>query len=138
MRLDALFVYGTLKRGGSNHALVACHARVEPALARGRLYALLEGYPALIERGEDEVRGEVLFFDDRSPELGALDALEGYEPLHPESSLFLRVRREVWVPTLDRRVLAWVYVMPADREPALVRAGARRLVHGEWIAERMA
>lgn len=43
-----LFVYGTLKRGCSNHAPYCSSAvRIEPAEIWGRLYHLPAGYPAL-------------------------------------------------------------------------------------------
>jgi len=75
-----IFVYGTLKCGGFYYRQFceghACES--VPAIARGRLYALPAGYPALT-RGDDWVRGELLCFDDRTL-LAALDHLEGFNP----------------------------------------------------------
>jgi len=43
-----LFVYGTLKRGYSNHQRFCAQARsIEPAVVWGRLYHLHAGFPAL-------------------------------------------------------------------------------------------
>ncbi|MCE9553118.1 MAG: gamma-glutamylcyclotransferase [Planctomycetes bacterium] len=44
-----LFVYGTLKRGQSNHTrYFGDGAKVEPAEVRGRLFQLRQGYPMLL------------------------------------------------------------------------------------------
>jgi gamma-glutamylcyclotransferase (GGCT)/AIG2-like uncharacterized protein YtfP len=78
----AVFVYGTLKRGG-------CRAKfwpraplaVEPATIRGRLYDL-GPYPALVP-GDDAIRGELwrLAADDMTETLRVLDEVEGYHQL---------------------------------------------------------
>lgn len=80
--INAIFVYGTLKRG-------ECRAqfwphpprRVEPAMIRGRLYDL-GPYPAL-GPGEDIVRGEVWFLAPEHVDetLRVLDEVEGADRL---------------------------------------------------------
>jgi gamma-glutamylcyclotransferase (GGCT)/AIG2-like uncharacterized protein YtfP len=100
---NALFVYGTLKRGQSNHARVRSALRIVPATVRGLLFGLDEGYPALIE-GDGVVHGELCFFDDLSAILPDLDAYEG--------SQYLRIRCEA---TLEdgERCQAWCYAAAA-------------------------
>ena len=77
-RPHLVFVYGTLKRGGSNHGLLAGQTFVGVArLAAGfALYSLGE-YPGLVaEAGStDRVTGEVWAVDDAA--LARLDELEG-------------------------------------------------------------
>jgi len=70
-----LFVYGTLMRNGSNHALLASaqfigEARTPAAYAVVRV----DGYPALVP-GADEVSGELYEVD--AGLLGRIDAYEG-------------------------------------------------------------
>ena len=79
--MEAVFVYGTLKRGERNHGLVAPYLhRVLPGFVEGfRLYHLPWGphrpyaYPGMVP-GEGRVFGEVLFL--RPEALSLLDALE--------------------------------------------------------------
>ena len=79
--MEAVFVYGTLKRGERNHGLVAPYLhRVLPGFVEGfRLYHLPRGphrpyaYPGMVP-GEGRVFGEVLFL--RPEALSLLDALE--------------------------------------------------------------
>jgi gamma-glutamylcyclotransferase (GGCT)/AIG2-like uncharacterized protein YtfP len=108
------------------------------ATARGRLYQLPSGYPALVISKEDIcafgtadpihdalkqqrlnlskvhcpddslVYGELLTFDDPEERLPALDHLEGFDPARP--SLY----RRVLIPTKTMggaAVLAWAYVI---------------------------
>lgn len=72
-----IFVYGTLKRGGENHRVLAGQrfvgeARTAPAF---RLY-LLDGYPGMVPAADGrEIRGEVWEVDPAC--LERLDELEG-------------------------------------------------------------
>ena len=73
-----VFVYGTLKRGGENHRVLAGQrfvgeARTAPAY---RLYQL-EGYPGMVgaATGGRSIEGELWEVD--LPALGRLDELEG-------------------------------------------------------------
>jgi gamma-glutamylaminecyclotransferase len=74
---ELLFVYGTLKRGGRNHALLTGQEFIGPAWTapRYRLY-LAETHPCLVEAKEEgrAVRGEVWRVD--APTLRALDEFE--------------------------------------------------------------
>lgn len=125
-----LFVYGTLMRGEVGHHLVAAAVQVERAWCEGRLYALPEGYPALVPVGAEEVEGELCRFRDLAPHLPALDAYEGHIPGDPVRSLFLRELRRVRTEAGD--VLAWCYFVPPEREPELCRAGGTLLPEGRW------
>ncbi len=133
-----LFFYGTLKRGHANYNLFCRgYSRVEEATARGRLYHLPSGYPALVVPREDIyatgtadpihdaseqqrldragvhrsdgalVFGELFTFDDPEERLAALDRLEGFDP--GRSSLY----RRVLIPAEmsgGASVLTWAYV----------------------------
>jgi gamma-glutamylcyclotransferase (GGCT)/AIG2-like uncharacterized protein YtfP len=113
--LNALFVYGTLMRGRSNHHRIERAVRIEPATVRGLLFGLPEGYPALLE-GEGTVHGELCFFDDLESILPEVDAYEG--------SLYARIRCEAAVE--EQRYPAWCY---AVRE---IPPGAWPIPSGRW------
>lgn len=104
--MSLVFVYGTLKRGGSNHAHLAGQefvgdARTKPLFA---LY-LLDGYPGMVpvERGGEGVSGEVWSVDDAC--LAELDALEGLE-----EGLYRRGKVPLEGPLADRGVEAYYYM----------------------------
>lgn len=76
--MSLVFVYGTLKRGGSNHALLAGQAFMgEAETLPGHALYDLGGYPGMVELdgSEGRVTGEVWSVDSRC--LEALDRLEG-------------------------------------------------------------
>jgi gamma-glutamylcyclotransferase (GGCT)/AIG2-like uncharacterized protein YtfP len=122
----AFFVYGTLKRGQSNHQLIAGALRdVAIATVRGRLYDV-GPFPALAD-GDDRVYGEVLTIDPNTlPRLLAiLDDLEGYDPSDPGGSMY--VRRLVTATDAEaRELVAHAYFY--NRDPAAFV----HLPGGEW------
>jgi gamma-glutamylaminecyclotransferase len=76
--MPLIFVYGTLKRGGSNHAFMDGQAFVGRArTAAGYTLYLLDGYPGMVARPDrtEGVRGEVWSVDEAA--LVRLDELEG-------------------------------------------------------------
>jgi gamma-glutamylcyclotransferase (GGCT)/AIG2-like uncharacterized protein YtfP len=137
-KIDRLFVYGSLMRGEARARLVATAKSIERATAVGHLYALAEGYPALIASdGGGIVVGELLTFDAIGSLLVQLDDYEGFDPKRPDASLFLRVSLEahpIWGPP----VLAYAYVMPRAKEPQLIAAGAVRVADGRWSSKAYA
>jgi gamma-glutamylcyclotransferase (GGCT)/AIG2-like uncharacterized protein YtfP len=120
-----VFVYGTLRRGGSNdiNRLVPAPAYVGMGEVRGVLYQI-DWYPGLTLGGEQAVTvvGEVYRI---TPELEAvLDAIEGIVP-GPDSEYF---KREVPVSVEGRPIRCLVY----EINPARVR-DRKRIGHGDWI-----
>ena len=85
-----LFVYGTLRRGGSNDiARIAPDARFESvARVRGRLYDVNGRWPALVlDPNADWVSGEIYAVPLHA--WPALDALEDpVTPQHPDGAYF--------------------------------------------------
>ncbi len=76
--MTELFVYGTLKTGGSNHSFLAGQSCSGMAnTVPGYTLHLLTGYPGLVACGEDTegVSGELWRVDDEC--LERLDLLEG-------------------------------------------------------------
>lgn len=86
---------------------------------RGKLFDL-GLYPAAVPSSEGRVHGEVFGVDDPERVLSALDAIEGYEPGSPDTSLY--VRRAVTATLDDGTELdAWAYFYnaPLGQAPAI-------------------
>ena len=125
-----VFVYGTLTRVGWNRDRFCADAlSVEPATARGTLYLLPAGFPAMVE-GDGTVHGEAMTFPDLPGKLAELDWLEGYRPGQPERSLYVRREVEVSLVRSGRTVPAWCYVWRGD-----LPRGARVVASGRWEPE---
>lgn len=118
---ERVFVYGTLRRGASNHRRLAGAAWVGDGTVRGRLYRI-DWYPGLVlDDAAGEVRGEVHEVDAAT--LAALDAYEGSE--------YRRVRVAVvggvasGGPGTVLEAWAWEWIGPIDE--------ARRIRSGDWL-----
>ncbi|MFO8154878.1 MAG: gamma-glutamylcyclotransferase family protein [Pseudomonadota bacterium] len=113
-------VYGTLKKGFSNHRLLSG----TPFLGTDRMTNLtlydLGPYPAALERPSGGI--EVEIYAVNAQELAALDRLEDYHPEAPEKSLYLRK------PMATRFGEAWFYLY---NQPI---SGARAITRGGWPA----
>ena len=103
--MNLIFLYGTLKRGGSNHRHVGGQAFVGSArTAPGYRLFKLEGYPGMVVDANDRlgVEGEVWSVTDECRQ--HLDAFEGV----PEG-LYRREPVPLLAPFADRLVEAYVY-----------------------------
>jgi gamma-glutamylaminecyclotransferase len=100
-----IFVYGTLKRGCSNHHYLAGQTFIGEARTRPgfRLYAL-DGFPGMVLRTDDHegVHGEVWSVDAAC--LARLDVLEGVA-----EGLYRREVIDLLPPFADQAVEAYVY-----------------------------
>ena len=113
--MPLIFVYGTLKRGGSNHHYLAGQqflgkARTPPGY---RLYEL-RGYPGMIEKPDDQdgVTGEVWSIDEKC--LAQLDLLEGLV-----EGLYRRVPLALPAPFARQAVETYVYARSVAGCPEL-------------------
>ncbi len=98
----AVFVYGTLRRGGSNHRVIAdLLLEVHPASIEGFTLFTGPSYPGARPAPGKRVEGEVLLLRNEAEALRRLDALEG--------SLYERVRVEARTDT--GMLGAWTYVL---------------------------
>ncbi len=136
---DGLFVYGTLREGGANHAWLK---RTHPeglcrAWTPGRLFHLPDaGFPALVALREAEpgppgagwVLGDFVGYEDEAALEAALSDLDQLEGVGED--LFTR---EILPVVLEggQRYGAWVYVFHVERLPSLER-GAIELKDGDW------
>jgi gamma-glutamylcyclotransferase (GGCT)/AIG2-like uncharacterized protein YtfP len=131
MKYISVFVYGTLKPGGTNFDRYCGTevASIDRAYIYGELYDLPSlGYPAAIH-GTSKVQGFLLRF--ANPQiLTALDILEDYEP-HRDPAANDYNREAVLAYTSDRtdRISAWAYLMNPNRVRQL---GGVYLPDGWW------
>lgn len=116
----AIFVYGTLKRGGENHTLLAGQRFLGTTrtVAGYRLYEL-DGYPGMVEDAADieGVSGEVWEIDTAT--LRALDELEGVN-----EGLYARVPARLKSPFDRGNIETYLYLRSIAGRPDL---------KGEWL-----
>ena len=128
--LVKVFVYGTLKPGGASYQRYCSDYVVEayPMLAKGQLFALPVGYPAM-SMGEGWVHGFLLWFQDAKI-LNQLDEYEGYElGRSPQQNLYQRELIEVFNPMKKPRGFAWAYLMTSRQ---ICHRGGVLLPEGRW------
>ncbi len=127
-KLNFLFVYGTLKRGGSLHHLLRPHGGavyVGEGKIRGLLYSFCDAnYPGAVATREPGrfVHGEVYSLSDSDRLLQRLDRHEGCD-----EGLF--VRQDVQVLG-GKRLRAWAYFYARP----LASAGAELIPGGRFLA----
>ena len=91
MTKTLVFVYGTLKVGGSNHGLMGGAELIGEAITVGDHFTMLDGgYPYTFKEGICRVKGELFAVEDDTT-LTRLDRLEG----HPDH--FMRYPTQVSV-----------------------------------------
>ncbi len=115
---ELVFVYGTLRQGGSNHFRMAGAEFVETGVLRGRLYRV-DWYPGLVlDAAGDEIQGEV--FAVPPEQLAELDVFEGHE--------YRRIRAAVKTPYgVPMQAWIWEWLMPTDE--------GQRITGGDWLKE---
>lgn len=111
--MHRIFVYGTLKRGGVNHAYLGGQrwvgvAHTEP---RYRMFDL-GGYPGMVAVAADglSIQGEVWDVDDACfAQLDLLEDIEGGE--------YRRTRIHLMSPYEEARIQGYLYLRPTDGAP---------------------
>lgn len=105
MNAEAVFVYGTLRRGGSNHFRMERAEFEGTGRIAGKIFRI-DWYPALVCGGEGTVKGEL--YRVCTDHLRELDVFEGIVEGEGEAREYRRVAVEV---TLDsgQKESAWVW-----------------------------
>lgn len=141
MESDGLFVYGTLREGGANHAWLK---RTNPightrAYAPGRLFhlpgtgvaAMVPGsIPEILPPGAGWVAGEFIGYEDDVDLQSALDNLDQLEGV--AEGLYNRTMVPVLLES-GQTYAAWAYVFPVERLLRVEREGVE-LPGGDWAA----
>ena len=116
--MHLIFVYGTLKQGGSNHRFLAGQRLVGPARTTPeyRLH-LLDGYPGMVRAadGGRSIAGELWEVDAAC--LAALDELEGVG-----SGLYERTGVDLLSPPARGRPETYLYLPSTAGRPDLGEA----------------
>ena len=124
---ELVFVYGTLRRGGSNAFRMEGAEFVGEAIVRGSLYTI-SWYPGLVlNEDAGNVRGEVFRV---GPELlRALDEFEGLAAGEIEGCEYRRVETRIHLDGVatDEVVLAWAYDWIGQVDDA------NRISSGDWM-----
>lgn len=112
-----VFVYGTLRRGGSNHHRMEGGNWLGPATVAGRLYRV-DWYPALVlDAAAGPVAGDL--FEIPEGQLPQLDDYEGSE--------YRRVKAQV-LTAEGESVEAWAWEWQEDAH------GLQLIAGGNWLA----
>ncbi|MES2474933.1 MAG: gamma-glutamylcyclotransferase family protein [Verrucomicrobiota bacterium] len=121
---QAVFVYGTLRRGGSNHFRMAAAEFISAGTVNGRLYRV-HWYPGMVlDEAGDEIHGDVFAVDAET--LAALDVFEGLSAGEIQGSEYRRCKTEVMLH--DSRVMeAWVWEWVGETDES------KRLTDGDWL-----
>ncbi len=126
---DALiFVYGTLRPGGSAEARMTGHGRwLGPARAAGKLYRIAH-YPGFVVGDEDDgwVVGALFEADDPVTLLAALDIYEGCGPDDPAPQEYRRARIAVLHEGVVHQAWTYLYTWPVDE--------GSRITDGDFLA----
>lgn len=123
---ELVFVYGTLRRGGSNAFRMDGAEFVASGKAGGAMF-VISWYPGLVL---DAAQGQVLgdLYRVRPEQLATLDEFEGLAAGELEGSEYRRVKTEVIL--LEKpygSVDAWVWEWKGDVNPA------KRILSGDWM-----
>ena len=104
-----VFVYGTLKKGFSNHDRIFAgyDIKITPAWTYGELYDLGH-FPAMTE-GNNKVNGELIEFEDPGI-LRKIDRLEGYVGRNNPDNFYDRLEVDVFVDS-NTPITTWIYLM---------------------------
>lgn len=124
MNAHPVFVYGTLRNGGSNHFRMAGSELVGEGRIFGRMYQI-DWYPALLCGGETLVKGELYRVSDEN--LLALDRFEGITRYAEEPREYRRVKALVMLSSGGTQT-AWVW------EWAGAVSGMSALDGEDWLA----
>ncbi len=123
MKKHLVFVYGTLRKGGSNaHFLQNAKCIEHGCYTEGQLYDTGLGYPALVPEKDKWVTGEL--YEVSTRELEQLDELEDFVENRADN-LYDRVR--VKVNTTNIIEEAFVYVMRIKKSHYV------SIVENDWL-----
>lgn len=124
MNANPVFVYGTLRKGGSNHFRMQRSTFAGAGRVAGKMYRI-DWYPLLVCGGDSSVKGELYLVSDE--DLAALDTFEGITPDAGEAREYRRVKTLVRMES-GEDAESWVW------EWAGAIGGAQPLDGDDWLA----
>ncbi|GLR63561.1 gamma-glutamylcyclotransferase family protein [Marinospirillum insulare] len=117
-----VLVYGTLRKGGSNHSLMQeAHFITEATLSDFTMVSL-GGYPAVYKdkAAKNDILAELYSVDNLT--FSDLDELEGYPDYYQRSQVEISLAKE-------QKIKAWIYHQSKDE-----LASYEQIEGGDWIA----
>jgi len=108
-----LFTYGTLQPGKAPAEIapaVRRLRRVGRGFVHGRLYDLGEYPGAVLAKTGPTIAGVIFELPEDPDVLHRIDEYEGYDPAHPEASLFVRKEWPVTFQGNNKKGKCWIYV----------------------------
>lgn len=127
--LQLVFVYGTLRQGGSNHFRMAGAEFVSGGTVRGRMYRI-DWYPGLVlDAAGEGICGEI--YRVHSELLAELDRFEGLSAGEVEGCEYRRVLTSVVLESGLSQV-AWVW------EWRGITDEKQRVFGGDWLELKVA
>jgi gamma-glutamylaminecyclotransferase len=132
--MTLVFVYGSLMRGFSNHAVLTKGRAQYLGKAETRAaYSLVDlgPFPGLVEPGGTRVRGEVYEVDP--PTLAHLDRLEGHPKFYQRRQVALARRPRPLRLTDETGRTVWAYFLPSEEyghRPMIMTGDWRRKEYG--------
>lgn len=128
MSVHSVFVYGTLRKGGSNHFRMDGAEFAGSGKVRGEIYLIDSNphliFPALNLDGEGWVLGEVYRVSET--QLKALDEFEGISERYEEPYEYRRVMTAVEMDSGEKGY-AWVWEWNSCLD------GSQPLLQGDWL-----
>lgn len=128
MNSHSVFVYGTLRQGGSNHFRMVGAEFVGKGTVEGQIHVIDHNpaflFPALVNAAGKRVVGELYLLGDET--LQALDRFEGVSETPQAGDEYVRVQRVVKLENGEESS-AWVWMW--NRE----LGHARLIESGDWL-----
>lgn len=128
MNRNAVFVYGTLRRGASNHFRMNGAEWIGAGSISGKIYEVSLNpeflYPALVTKELGEVIGDLFMVSDEK--LAELDVFEGISDDPSEPDEYRRIQVSVKLDSGEETLAyAWEWNRPLENE--------RLLESGDWL-----
>lgn len=114
-----VFVYGTLRRGQSNHLLLESSPHLGDTRVRGRMFSL-GAYPAITLRAEPSESVYVEAYRVTDKTLAELDRLEGHPTFYTRMLTF----------DVFREMRGYIYAMAGDSH---YLDKAEEIKSGDWV-----
>lgn len=122
MKTTAIFVYGTLRKGGRNHHLLSSAQFIGDAKTKRRFVMRASSIPFVSDAQQVSfIQGEVYVLNDEC--LEAIDHLESFHPNAPELSWYEREEIEVILEDTKAVYVAQMYFNRKENDKPIFSSG---------------
>jgi gamma-glutamylcyclotransferase (GGCT)/AIG2-like uncharacterized protein YtfP len=109
-----LFVYGSLTEGMVHFGKIKDFIKsIKPAFAKGSVYRMKVGFPAMSIQGQDTIRGQLLELEVSEIMWHLLDGFFGFNSQDPSKCIF--TKEYIYVMVGDQMTQAWAYVLNNEK-----------------------